>query len=45
MIGMNGGTGVGRIDPDELTGPVALGDQRDDAVGGRHRQQVQRCPP
>ena len=40
ITGMNGGTGVGGVDPDQLPGPAALGEVGDDAVGGADRQQV-----
>ena len=38
---MNGGTGVAVSMPDELAGPAALREQRDHAVGGADREQVQ----
>ena len=40
ITGMNGGTGVSRVDPDQLPGPAALGQQRHDAVGRADREQV-----
>ena len=41
ITGMNGGTGVAVSMPDQLPGPAALREQRDDAVGGADREQVQ----